>query len=160
MGDSQHPIDTATEGIWVLDDTGKCLEHLSEEQLTQSSRELDDSISLHHPSTQTIAEYLAHLSPTQKKIYNDLRGLGWEDASIHNLLTLLENTRKHHCARLRMRGTSEAEIEQLCTLCDQGITNYSSLSRPLATPADEDYQVQLYLLDEVPCQKRVMLGEK
>lgn len=158
MADSQHRQDTTAEGVWALDESGRYIDRSTGEPLAQSSTE--DTIRLEGPSTNAIAEYISQLPPTQKKMCGDLRGQGWQDAGIHNVLTLLENSRKQDCARLRMKGTSEEEIAQLDRLCDQGITDYSSLVRPLATPADEDYQAQLYLLDEVTRQRRVIFGKK
>lgn len=158
MTDPQHPQDTSAEGIWVLDENGRYIDRCTGEPLAQTST--DDTIHFDGPSTNAIAEYISQLPPTQKKMCDDLRAQGWQDAGIHNVLTLLENSRKQDCARLRMKGISEEEIERLDRLCDEGITDYSGLVRPLATPADEDYQAQLYLLDEATRRREVMFGKK
>lgn len=158
MTDSQHPQGTSVEGIWVLDESGRYIDRDTGEPLAQNSTE--DTIHFDGPSTNAIAEYLSQLPPTQKKMCNDLRAQGWQDAGIHNVLTLLENSRKQDCARLRMTGTSEEEIARLERLCDEGITDYSGLVRPLATAADEDYQAQLYLLDEATRRRKVIFGMK
>lgn len=143
----------------MLDETGEHLEPKPDEQLARDSHKLSENTeTLDYLSDEAITEYLAHLSPTQQKYHNDLRGLGWDDASIQNLLTLLQNTREQILAQLRVEGKSDAEIERLNALCDAQTTDYSHLKRPLADRAEEEYQTQLYLLEEVKRQKRAMLG--
>lgn len=156
---STGPSPTGTQdGIWILDKTGEHLEFKSEVQLARDSRESNESTTLDYPSDEAITEYLTHLSQTQQKYYDDLRALGWDNASIHNLLTLLQNTRKHVLAQLRMDGKSDEDIERRSALCDADITDYSHMKRPLADRAEEEYQTQLYLLEEAKRQRKVMLG--
>ncbi|KAJ5682863.1 hypothetical protein N7462_006028 [Penicillium macrosclerotiorum] len=155
-GSSDHPSsEVPAEGIWMLDDSGKHLELKAEDQLAQDSSELKIDTPIEQPSNETIADYLSHLPHARKEQSDGLRGLGWDDSSIHNLLTLIDNTRKHMLASLRMRGKGE-DIERLKKLFDQDITDYSHMRRPLTSRAEEDYQVQLYLLEEVKRQRRIM----
>lgn len=154
MTENQIPT-SPPDGTRRLDQTS---ETNPDQQLARDSRELENTMTLDPPSDAAIAEYLAHLSPIQRRYYNDLRSLGWDDASIHNLLTLLQNIRERILDQLRAEGKSEAEIERLSALCDLDITDYSHIKRPLADRAEQEYQVQLYLLAEVKRQRRAMLG--
>ncbi|KAJ5172128.1 hypothetical protein N7492_004721 [Penicillium capsulatum] len=148
MTETPSSADTR-KGLWTFGESGDHLEFKTEEQLARDSRPLNhDTMTPEGPSDKAVAEYLANLSPVWQRQRDNLRALGWKDESIQNFLSVLQDSRKLKFARMRMAGTSEDEIERLNTLCDDGITDYSYMKRPLATPADEDYEVQLYLLKE------------
>lgn len=153
--------DQENEGIWVLDDTGKNLKFVSQEFLDANTREATDSARSPHPTTEEVTTYLSNLSLSQQEICDKLRDQGWDDPAIHNFLTLLENKRKYLCAELRKNGQSEDEIQRLNEICERdGITDFSHLKRPGVSPADDDYQFQLYSLEEWKRQRRIMIGKE
>ncbi|KAJ5715084.1 uncharacterized protein N7483_012265 [Penicillium malachiteum] len=148
------------EGIWVLDDSGKNLKFISQEFLDSEGREATDRAKPTHPTTEEVAEYLSNISGRQREVYNKLQDQGWDDPAIHNFFTLLDNQRTYICAELRKNRTNEEEIRRLNLVCERGyITDFSHLRRPGTSPADDDYQFQLFLLEENKRQRRVMMGE-
>ncbi|KAJ6024541.1 hypothetical protein N7540_005338 [Penicillium herquei] len=148
------------EGIWVLDDSGKDLKFISQEFLDAESREATDSTHPMHPTTEEVAEYLSNISGRRREVYNKLQDQGWDDPAIHNFFTLLDHQRKHICAELRKKGKNEDEIRRLNRICELDyITDFSHLRRPGTSPADDDYQFQLFLLEENKRQRRIMIGE-
>lgn len=76
------------------------------------------------------------------------------------MLTILENTQRYNFAKLRQKGYTESEIQRLDALGNQNAMDFSYLKRGLSSTADEDYQLQLYLLDEVKRRRPVMPGEE
>ncbi|KAJ5081776.1 hypothetical protein NUU61_010040 [Penicillium alfredii] len=148
------------EGIWMLDASGKRLRQLSDDELARAPNVRDDTTSPDYPSSETIAEYLSSLSPSQQGICDAMRGMGWPDPAIHNLLTLVENTQNHLCAQLRMQGVDETEIQSLDEICNQDMPDLSHLRDPSAEARQRDFQLQLYLLDDVTRRRRVMLGKE
>lgn len=160
MADEQPEFVPPSEGLWILDDTGKNLKFLSEEELNWNAIEITDNTIPREALAEVITEYLSSLTPPQQKIQDGLCDLGWNDAAIHNLLTILEDAQRYNCAKLRQKGYTEAEIQKLDALGNQDITDFSHLKRGIASTADEDYQLQLYLLDEVKRRRLVMLGEE
>jgi hypothetical protein len=60
---------------------------------------------------------------------------------------------------LRKKGYTEPEIDRLNALGNQDVMDFSHLKRGLASSADEDYQMRLYLLKEVKRRRLIMLGE-
>lgn len=160
MPDEQPEFVPPPEGLWILDDTGKNLKFLSEEELNQNAIETTDDTIPREPPAEVITKYLSTLTPPQKNMQDGFRDLGWNDVAIHNLLTILEDVQRYNCARLRQKGYTEAEIKRLDTLGNQDVTDFSHLKRGITSTADEDYQLQLYLLDEVKRRRLVMLGEE
>ncbi|KAJ6007092.1 hypothetical protein N7499_000756 [Penicillium canescens] len=160
MADNQHQPDPFAEGLWVLDDTGKNLGFMREEELDRNFTELADNTLVEETSPEAITKYLCTLTATQTKIHDDLRDLGWNYAAIHNFLTILENAQLYNCAMLRKKGYTESEIDRLDALGNQNLMDFSHLKRGLASLADEKYQMQLYLLEEVKRRRLIMLGEK
>ncbi|KAJ5159075.1 uncharacterized protein N7500_008726 [Penicillium coprophilum] len=160
MADEQPPSVPSREGLWILDDTGKNLKFLSEEELDQNATETTDNMIPGEPPAEVITKYNSTLTSPQKKMRDELRDLGWKDAAIQNLFTILEDTQRYNCAKLRQKGYTEAEIQRLDALGNQNILDFSHLKRGLSSTADEDYQLQLYLLDEVKRRRLVMLGEE
>ncbi|KAJ5496425.1 hypothetical protein N7463_008412 [Penicillium fimorum] len=148
------------EGLWMLDDTGKNLKFLSEAELDRNDIEPTDNTIPKEPPAEVITKYLSTLTSHPKKMQDELRDLGWNDAAIHNLLTILEDAQRYNCAKLRQKGYTEAEIQRLDALGNQNIMDFSHLKRGLASTADEDYQLQLYLLSETKRRRLVMLGEE
>jgi hypothetical protein len=59
MADNQPQPDPFTEGLWVLDDTGKNLKFISEEELNRNAIELTDNTLPKGPSPEAIAKYLS-----------------------------------------------------------------------------------------------------
>ncbi|KAJ5355856.1 hypothetical protein N7517_010465 [Penicillium concentricum] len=137
------------KGLWMLDDPGKNLKFMSEEELDRNAIEVTDDTRPREPPAEVITKYLATLTPPQKKMQDELRDLGWNDAAIHNLLTIYEDAQRYNCAKLRQKVYTEAEIQRLDALGNQNVMDFSHLKRRLASTGDEDYQLQLYLLDEV-----------
>ncbi|KGO66986.1 hypothetical protein PITC_038660 [Penicillium italicum] len=90
-----------------------------------------------------ITKYFSTLTPPQKKMQDELRDLGWDDAAIHNFLTILEDVQRYNCAKLRQRGYPEAEIQRLDALGSQNVMDFSHLKRGLASTADKHYLLQL-----------------
>ncbi|KGO35976.1 hypothetical protein PEX1_032530 [Penicillium expansum] len=133
---------------------------MSEEEHDRSSIKATDNKIPREPSADVIAKYLSTLIPHQKKMEDELRDLGWNDSAIHNLLTILEDAQRYNCAKLRQKGYTESEIQRLDALGNQNVMDFSHLKRGLTSKADEDYRLQLYLLDEVKRRRRVMLGEE
>ncbi|OQE37666.1 hypothetical protein PENCOP_c009G05078 [Penicillium coprophilum] len=160
MADEQTASVPPREGLWILDDTGKNLKSLSEEELDQNAIEVTENMRPREPPAEVITKYNSTLTSPQKKMRNELRDLGWNDAAIQNLLTILEDTQRYNCAKLCQKGYTEAEIQRLNALANQNIMDFSHLRRGLSSTADEDYQLQLYLLDEVKRRRLVMLGEE
>lgn len=161
MADEQ-PSQSASpsKGLWILDDTGENLKFLSEAELDRNAIEITDNSKPREPPAEAITKYLSTLTPPQKKMRDDLRDLGWNDAEIHNLLTLLEDAQRYNCATLRQKRYTEAQIQRLDALGNQNVMDFSYLKRGRgASIADEDYQLQLYLLDEIKRRRRVMLGQ-
>lgn len=150
---------TPSKGVWVLDDTGKHLKFIPEEEVDQNAIEVDDNFVPTKPSAEAIQTYLSALTPTQKKMQDGLRGLDWNDAAIHNLLTIIEEGQRYNCARLRQKGYTEAEIARLDALSNENVIDFSHLRRGLVSPADEDWNLQVYLLKEVNRRRFVMLGK-
>ncbi|KAJ5207598.1 hypothetical protein N7449_001977 [Penicillium cf. viridicatum] len=148
------------EGLWILDDTGKILKFLSEEELNRNSIETTDNTIPRKPPAEVITKYLSTLTPSQKKMQDGLRDLGWDDAAIHNLLTILEDAQRYNCAKLRQKGYTKSEIQRLDALGNQNAMDFSHLKRGLSSTADKDYQLRLYLLDEVKRRRLVMLEEE
>ncbi|CAI7655315.1 unnamed protein product [Penicillium crustosum] len=142
MADEQPRFVPPPEGLWILDDTGKNLKFLSEEELNQNTIETTDDTIPREPPAEVITQYLSTLTPLQKKMHDGLRDLGWNDAAIHNLLTILE------------------DAQRLDALGNQDVTDFSHLKRGVTSIADEDYQLQLYLLDEVKRRRLIILGEE
>jgi hypothetical protein len=64
--------------------------------------------------------------------------LDWDEASIYNMLTLLENQQRYNCAKLREKGYTEAEIQRLDALWNQNVTDFSHIKRGPANAVDED----------------------
>ncbi|KGO40835.1 hypothetical protein PEX2_075070 [Penicillium expansum] len=160
MADQQPKFVSPPEGLWILDDTGKNLEFMSEEELDRNSIKATDHTIPRETSAEVIAKYLSTLTPHQKKMQDKLRDLGWNDSAIHNLLTILEDAQRYNCAKLRQKGYTESEIQRLDALGNQNLMDFSHLKRGLTSKADEDYRLQLYLLDEVKRRRRAMLGEE
>jgi hypothetical protein len=160
MADNQPQPDPFAEGLWVLDDTGKNLKFIPEEELDRNFTERTDNKFLKETSPEAITEYLSTLTATQEKIHDDLRDLGWNCAAIHNFLTILGNVQLYNCAKLCKKWYTESEIDRLDALGNQNVMDFSHLKRGLASSADEDYQMQLYLLEEVKRRRLIMLGEK
>ena len=160
MADEQPEFVPPPEGLLILDYTGKNLKFLSEEELNQNAIETTDDTIPKEPPAEVITEYLSTLTTLQKKMQDEVRDLGRNDAAIHNLLTILEGVKRYNCAKLRRKGHTEAEIQRLDVLGNQDVTDFSHLKRGIASTADEDYQLQLYLLDEVKRRRLVMLGEE
>ncbi|CAI7656387.1 unnamed protein product [Penicillium glandicola] len=152
MADQQTDY-VSPEGLWILDGPGKNLKFLSEEELNRNAIEKADNTIPGEPPAEVITKYLSTLTPPQKKIQDGLRDLGWNDAAIHNLLTILEDAQRYNCAKLRQKGYAECEIQRLDALGNQNAMDFTHLK------PDEDYQLQLYLLDEVKRRRLVMLGE-
>lgn len=86
--------------------------------------------------------------------------MGWNDAAIHNFLTLLEDAQLYNCAKLRQKGYTDTEIERLDALGNQNMIDISHLKRGLASATDEENQMQLYLRGEAKRRRLVMLGEE
>lgn len=147
------------EGIWILDDTGKSLKFVFEEEL-ENATEADASTEAKVTPAEVIAKYLSNLSASQKTMQDKLYALGWDDVAIYNMLTLLESQQWYNCAKLRQVGYSETEIQRLDTLGNQNMKDFSHLKRGTAGGGDEEYQLQLYLLEEAKRRRLVMLGEK
>ncbi|KAJ6128206.1 hypothetical protein N7471_009423 [Penicillium samsonianum] len=160
MADEQPQLVLLPEGLWILDDTGKNLIFLSEEELDRNAIEPTDNTIPRDPPAEVITKYLSILTPPQKKMQDELRDLGWNDAAIHNLLTILEDAQRYNCAKLRQKGYTEGEIQRLDALGNKNVMDLSHPKRGLASTVDEDYQLQLYLLDEVNQRRLVMLGEE
>ncbi|KAF7528308.1 hypothetical protein PCG10_000914 [Penicillium crustosum] len=160
MAEEQPRFVLTLEGLWILDDTGKNLKFLSEEELNQNTIETTDDTIPREPPAEVITQYLSTLTPLQKKMHDGLRDLGWNDAAIHNLLTILEDAQRYNCAKLRQKGYAETEIQRLDALGNQDVMDFSHLKRGVASTADEDYQLQLYLLDEVKRRRLIILGEE
>ncbi|KAJ6089941.1 hypothetical protein N7467_005157 [Penicillium canescens] len=137
MAENQPQPDPFAEGLWVLDDTGKNLKFMPEEDLDRNVIELTDNTLPESP--EAIAKYLSTLTATQTKIHDDLRDLGWNYAAIHNFLTILENAQLYNCAMLRKKEYTESEIDRLDALGNQNVMDFSHLKRGLASPADEEY---------------------
>ncbi|KAJ5414463.1 hypothetical protein N7509_001090 [Penicillium cosmopolitanum] len=77
-------------GIWILDDTGKSLKFVFEEEL-ENATEADASTEAKVTPAEVIAKYLSNLSASQKTMQDKLYALGWDDVAIYNMLTLLES---------------------------------------------------------------------
>ncbi|CAG8899457.1 unnamed protein product [Penicillium egyptiacum] len=136
------------------------LEFLSQEQLVpEGGTPPDDVAGSSEPSLEDI-EYLSNLTPSQQKICDSLRGLGWINTDICNFLIQLENKREHTRAELRMKGQSETDIQKLEDICKTDMTDFSHLLRSGANRALEEYQTELYLLHENKRQRRIMLNEE
>ncbi|CAG8231578.1 unnamed protein product [Penicillium olsonii] len=150
------------EGFWILDDNGKDLKFISEKELDRNATEMTDTDCTMptKPLAKDINEYLSTLTSLQEGMRDKLRDLGWNDSAIHNILTNLEHIQRFNCAKLRQKGYTEAEIQRLDTLGNENMTDFSHLRRGVGTAADEDYQVQLYLLEEVKRRRLVMLGDE
>jgi len=136
------------------------LKFVSQEQLIpEGGTRPDDVAGSSEPSLEDI-EYLSNLTPSQQKICDSLRGLGWVDTDICNLLIQLENMREHIRAELRMKGQSETDIQKLEDICNTDMKDFSHLLRSGANRALEEYQTELYLLHENKRQRRIMLNEE
>lgn len=157
---NNQPESTPSEGLWMLDDTGSNLRHVSVEELNRTATEITDDFVPIEPSAEDIRKYLSTLTPAQKKMQDELRDLDWNDAAIQNILTILEDAQRHNCARLRQKGLAEAEIQRLDALANENVMDFSHLRRELASGGEEDYQLQLYLLEEVKRRRVVMLEEE
>ncbi|EAW19889.1 uncharacterized protein NFIA_095090 [Aspergillus fischeri NRRL 181] len=134
------------------------LKFISQEQLgREGGNLLDDGA---RSSEQTLEDigYLSNLAPFQQKICDNLRGLGWIDTDICNFLIQLENMRGHIRAELRMKGQSEIDIQKLEDICKTDMKDFSYLRRSGANRALEEYQTELYLLQENKRRRRVMLN--
>ncbi|KAJ5701530.1 hypothetical protein N7488_009078 [Penicillium malachiteum] len=154
------PNPQSEEGIWVLDDSGENLKFISQEILN-AGHEAPNKPQNPHATASEIAEYLSNLPGRRKEVYNKLQDQGWDDPAIHNLFTLLDHQRKYICAELRKKGTKEDEIIRLNKICENDyITDFSHLRRPGTSPEDDEYQAQLFLLEENKRQRRIMLGEE
>ncbi|KAJ5226847.1 uncharacterized protein N7469_006853 [Penicillium citrinum] len=156
MADEQPTPVPSLEGIWMLDDTGKNLRFVSEEELANATEGTTPKTT----PPQVITDYLSSLTPSQKIIQEELRSLGWDVVAIYAMLNSMENQRRYNCAMLRQKGYSESEIQRLDALGNQNMTDYSHLRRGLASAAEEDYQLQLYLVEEAKRRRLVMLGEE
>ncbi|CAG7960527.1 unnamed protein product [Penicillium salamii] len=156
---SNQPESTPSEGLWMLDDTGNNLRYLSEEELNQTAIEVTDNYVPIEPSAE-IRKSFSTLTPAQKKMQDELRELDWNDVAIHNVLTILENVQRYNRARLRQKGCAEAEIQRLDALANENVMGFSHLRRGLASAGDEDFQLQLYLLEEVKRRRAIMLEEE
>ncbi|KAJ5719603.1 hypothetical protein N7493_007181 [Penicillium malachiteum] len=149
------------EGIWVLDDSGKNLKFISQEFLSTEGHEATNKPQNTSSTAEEVAEYLSNLPGRRKEVYNQLQDQGWDDPAIHNLFTLLDHQRKYICAELRKKGTKEDEITRLNYMCENDyITDFSHLRRPGTSPEDDEYQAQLFLLEENKRQRRIMIGEE
>jgi hypothetical protein len=159
MNTEQHESVPPAEGIWILDDTGKTLRFVSEEEL-ENATEATASTKPKVTPAEVITEYLSNLSPPQKTIQDKLCELGWDEAAIYNMLTLLENQQRYNCAKLRQMGYTETEIQRLDALGNQNMNDFSHLERGTTSAGDGEYQLQLYLLEEAKRRRLVMLGEE
>lgn len=81
MTDEQPEFASSPEGIWMLDDTGKHLKFVSEEELNNGV-EGTDSTAAQRTLEEATTEYLANLTPPQKIIEDQLRDLGWDENAI------------------------------------------------------------------------------
>lgn len=140
----------------MLDNTGKNLRFVSEEELANATESTKPKTTL----PQVITEYLSNLTPSQRIIQDELRALGWDVAAIYTMLNSMENQRRYNCAMLRQKGYSESEIQRLDALGNKNMTDYSHLRRGISSAAEEDYQLQLYLVEEAKRRRLVMLGEE
>lgn len=156
MVDEQSAPVPAPEGIWMLDETGKNVRFVSEDELAKATEGTGPKTT----PPQVITEYLSNLTPSQKTIQNELRDLGWEDSTIYTLLTSVENQHRYNCAMLRQKGICESEIQRLGALGNQNMTDYSHLKCGVASETEEEYQLQLYLMEEAKRRRLVMLGEE
>ena len=157
MADEQPEFVPSPEGPWILDDTGKNLKFLSEEELKRNASETTDTTISRAPPA-VITNYFSTLTPPQKKMQDGLRGWGWNNAAIHNWLTIIEAA-QYNCAKLRQKRYTEFKIQRLDALGNQHAMDFSYLKRGLSSTADEDYQLQLYLLEEVKRRRLIMLEE-
>ncbi|KAJ5322429.1 hypothetical protein N7452_010718 [Penicillium brevicompactum] len=157
---NNQPESTPPEGLWVLDDTGNNLRYVSEEELNRTAKEVTDDFVPIKPSADDIGRYFFTLTPAQKKMQEELRDLDWNDAAIHNILTILEDVQRYNRERLHQKGCTEDEIQRLDALANENGIDFSHLRRGLANSGEEDYQMQLYLLEEVKRRRVVMLGEE
>jgi hypothetical protein len=147
------PHDTA-EGSWIVDNDGEDLTFMPDQALIHDRLQYSENM-----STESIAEYISNLSPSQSRLADDLRRLGWDDHGIHDFFSHLEHLKLHLSAILREKGRSEADIASLNGLCSKDIADLSHLRRPGTSRADEEYQLQLYLLHEMQRRKQIMLGD-
>jgi hypothetical protein len=152
MANAQPP----TEGLWVLDETWKSLKYVSLREIDGSQS--SDSKKLLGPSPEDIIKSLSILTPPQKIMYEGLHALGWHDKSVQWVIGCLEHAQLYNCAKLRQQGCAEAEIKRLDALGNQNVTDFSLLKRDLVSQAEEDYQAQLYVKEEVKRRGLVMLG--
>ncbi|CAI7671089.1 unnamed protein product [Penicillium discolor] len=147
MPDEQPEFVPPPEGLWILDDTGKNLKFLSEEELNQNAIETTDDTIPREPPEEVITEYLSTLTPPQKNMQDGFRDLGWNDVAITTCslsLKMYSGTTAQGYAR---KGTPKLKSKSL-------------IRSAIKITADEDYQLQLYLLDEVKRRRLVMLGEE
>ncbi|KAJ5354232.1 hypothetical protein N7541_006796 [Penicillium brevicompactum] len=154
------PKSTPPEGLWVLDDTGNSLRYMSEEKLSRTAKEVTDDFVPIKPSAEDIGRYFSTLTPAQKKMQDQLRDLDWNDAAVHNILTILEDVQRYNRERLHEKGCAEDEIQRLDALANENVIDFSHLRRGLTSAGEEDYQLQLYLLEEVKRRRVLMLGEE
>lgn len=80
---------------------------------------------------------------------------------VHSLLTILEDIRQCNCTKLVCQnGDTEAKIPRLDAIGSQNVLDSSHLECGLPSAADEDYQLQLYLLSEVKRRRLITLGKE
>ncbi|KAK4916269.1 hypothetical protein LTR66_017029, partial [Elasticomyces elasticus] len=150
---SPEPV---AENQAALEDTAKTDE--------APSTDADPSLagSVHDAAAEAAAEEaeFAGMTPAQKKMQDRLRDLEWNDAAIHNILAILEDVQRYNRERLHEKGCAEDEIQRLDALANENVIDFSHLRRGLTSAGEEDYQVQLYLLEEVKRRRVAMLEEE
>ncbi|KAL1985145.1 hypothetical protein VTN96DRAFT_8167 [Rasamsonia emersonii] len=158
--DHKTPPQSTAEGIWQLDETTENFIFVPLEVLERDYRPFtEEEVKASRPSPGAITEYLSALTPFQKTILEQLRSLGWKDEQSHNFFDYLDGAQKRLRIQLRMQGKSAEEIDRLDALCQEGLVDFSHLKRGLGDRREEDYQFQLYLLEEVKRRQQIMLGE-